>query len=104
MALSRALRDELRKENGMRKKGRHSEDEIDINDNRKRQRYAEGGEVNDDRWMEKAFNPAKKGALHRELGIPEDRKISTSRLEEASHSDSGLERKRANLALRARDR
>lgn len=46
MASSRALRDVLRKENGMRKKGTHSKDEVDINDNRSRQRYATGGEVN----------------------------------------------------------
>lgn len=45
MALSRALRDIVRKENGMRKKGTHSKDEVDINDNHGRQRYATGGEV-----------------------------------------------------------
>jgi hypothetical protein len=36
MALSRALRDHLRKENGMRKKTPHSEDTVDINQGRKR--------------------------------------------------------------------
>jgi hypothetical protein len=102
MALSRALRDVLRKENGLRKKGMHSEDEVDINDNRRRQRYAKGGEVKNDHWMQEASEHSKKGALHRELDIPEDRKISTRRLEEATHSDSDLERKRANLALRYR--
>lgn len=100
MALSRALRDVLRKENGLRKKAMYSEDEVDINRNSKRQHHAHGEMVEDDHWMQDV--KPKKGALHRELHIPEGRKIPTRRLEEATHSDSGLERKRANLALRYR--
>ena len=49
MASSRALRDVLRKENGMRKKGSHSEDDIDINRNSKRQHHAHGDMVEDER-------------------------------------------------------
>lgn len=59
---------------------------------------AEGGEV--DKWMQDVH--PKKGALHREMHIPQDEKIPTSRLKEATHAQSPLERKRANLALRYR--
>ena len=40
----------------------------------------------------------KKGALHRELGVPEGKKIPERKLEKAAHSDDALLRKRANLA------
>ena len=60
MALSRALRDMIRKENGIRKKGIHSEDEIDITDGRKRQRYARGGEIKNEKWMHEDVEPFKR--------------------------------------------
>ncbi len=40
----------------------------------------------------------KKGALHRELHIPEGQKIPAKTLEKATHSGNPLLRKRANLA------
>ena len=53
------------------------------------QGYARGGKI----------GPIKKGALHKEMGIPQGQKIGKARLEEAKHSSSPTERKRANFAL-----
>ena len=39
-----------------------------------------------------------KGALHRELGVPEGKKIPGKKLRAAEHSKNPTERKRANLA------
>jgi hypothetical protein len=39
-----------------------------------------------------------KGALHRELGVPEDKKIPAKKLAGALHSKNPTERKRAQLA------
>jgi hypothetical protein len=39
-----------------------------------------------------------KGALHRELGVPEGEKIPAKKLKKAEHSKSPTERKRAALA------
>lgn len=47
-------------------------------------------------WIQKAG--LKKGALHEELGVPTEKKISEPKLEAASHSDDSLLRKRAALA------
>lgn len=58
----------------------------------------DGGSVN--MWMQDVH--PKKGALHKALGIPSDKKIPTGLLEEETHSKSPLMRKRANLALRYR--
>jgi hypothetical protein len=52
------------------------------------------------KWMQKVH--PEKGALHRELGIPEGQKIPTSTLEKDAHSSNKLLAKRANLALRYR--
>lgn len=41
----------------------------------------------------------KKGALHKELHIPQGEKIGKSRLEELKHSTNPKLRKRANFAL-----
>lgn len=38
------------------------------------------------------------GALHKELGVPEGKKIPASKLEKAEHSKNPTERKRASLA------
>ena len=40
-----------------------------------------------------------KGALHKELHVPEGTKIPHGRIVKASHSDNPLLAKRANLAL-----
>lgn len=63
--------------------------------------HAEGGSTGD-HWMQKASNPNTKGALHKQMHIPQGQKISTGALEKATHAKSPLERKRANLALRYR--
>lgn len=41
---------------------------------------------------------ANKGALHRELGVPEGQTIPAKKLAAAKHSTNPTERKRANLA------
>ena len=38
------------------------------------------------------------GALHKELGVPEGKKIPAKKLQKAEHSSNPVERKRANLA------
>jgi hypothetical protein len=48
-------------------------------------------------WMQDA--KIKKGALHKSLGVPQDKKIPAAKLEKAAHSKSPLLRKRANLAM-----
>lgn len=40
-----------------------------------------------------------KGALHRQLGVPEGQKIPDAQLQAALHSKDPKERKRAQLAL-----
>ena len=39
-----------------------------------------------------------KGALHRELGVPQGEKIPEKKLNKAAHSDNPRMRKQANLA------
>jgi len=48
------------------------------------------------KWIADAVR--NKGALHRELGVKEGKKIPASKLKEAENSKNPLERKRANLA------
>lgn len=50
------------------------------------------------KWIKTAIIPAHKGALHRELHVPEGQKIPEAKLEAAKHSDNPTERKRADLA------
>ena len=49
-----------------------------------------------EKWIQKA--KIKKGALHRELGVAEGKKIPAKKLKKAEHSKNPLERKRAVLA------
>ena len=49
-----------------------------------------------EKWIQKMH--MKKGALHKELGVPEGKKIPEKKLMKAEHSSNPLERKRANLA------
>ena len=49
-----------------------------------------------EKWIGKM--KMKKGALHRELGVPEDKKIPSKKLERAEHSKNPKEKKRAVLA------
>ena len=49
-----------------------------------------------DNWIEKMH--MKKGALHRELNVPEGKKIPEKKLEKAEKSKNPTERKRAMLA------
>jgi hypothetical protein len=48
------------------------------------------------KWIQGAIKHP--GALHRELGVPEGKKIPAAKLEKAEHSKNPTERKRANLA------
>jgi hypothetical protein len=50
----------------------------------------------DGHWI--ASMNMKKGALHKELGVPAGKKIPAKKLKKAEHSKNPLERKRANLA------
>jgi hypothetical protein len=51
------------------------------------------------KWIQKALSkPGSKGKLHRELGIPEDKKIPAKKLAKAEHSKNPTTRKQANLA------
>ncbi len=63
---------------------------------------AKGGKAEDPHWMEKAFSK-NKGALHRQLGVAEGKKIPAKKLEKAENSKNPLERKRANLAERGKE-
>ena len=47
-------------------------------------------------WMSKM--KLKKGALHKELGVPADKKIPAKKLVKSTHSKNPLEKKRAVLA------
>lgn len=49
-----------------------------------------------DHWIQGAIKH--KGALHKELGVPEGKAIPEKKLEKAAHSKSPLERRRAALA------
>jgi hypothetical protein len=51
-------------------------------------------------WMAKAFNPANKGALHRELGVPQGQTIPMGRLKSAAGAKGKLGA-RARLAITA---
>ena len=48
-------------------------------------------------WIKKAIKPGNKGALHRQLGVPEGEPIPESKLE-AAESAGGTLAKRAHLA------
>lgn len=48
------------------------------------------------KWIQAAH--IKKGALHKELGVPEGKKIPASKLQKAEHSKNPKLRKRAVLA------
>ena len=49
-----------------------------------------------DNWIENMH--MKKGALHRELNVPEGKKIPQKKIEKAENSKNPTERKRAMLA------
>ncbi|CAB4127766.1 hypothetical protein UFOVP98_28 [uncultured Caudovirales phage] len=49
-----------------------------------------------EKWIQKA--KIKKGALHKELGVPEGKKIPAKKLAKAAKSKNPTERKRAVLA------
>jgi hypothetical protein len=66
----------------------------------KSQHKKSGGSI--DGWMQEASKNSKRGALHKALKIPMDKKIPTELLEKKAHSSNKLMKKRANLALRYR--
>ena len=49
-----------------------------------------------------AIGPVKKGALHKELGVKEGKRLTSKELSKAKHSESPLERKRATFAINAK--
>jgi hypothetical protein len=48
------------------------------------------------KWIQKMH--MKKGALHKELGVPEGKKIPKKKIEKAAHSKNKTLARRANLA------
>jgi len=52
-----------------------------------------------DKSLSKAAKTVKKGALHKQEGIPQDKKIGTAKLKSLKKSGTPLEKKRANFAL-----
>lgn len=50
------------------------------------------------KWIQKAINPAHRGALHRELHVPEGEKIPAGKIAKAAHSSNPTLAKRARLA------
>lgn len=54
------------------------------------------------KWIKGAFRRHKRGALHRQLGIPANRRIPLSVLRRAARSRKLLLRRRAQLALTLR--
>lgn len=50
-----------------------------------------------DKWIQGAINPKHKGALHKELGVPEGKKIPAKKLKAAAKKP-GVEGRRARLA------
>lgn len=54
--------------------------------------------MNPKKWIQGAIDPAKKGALHKALGVPADKKIPEKKLEKAEHSKNSTIKKEANLA------
>lgn len=51
-----------------------------------------------EKWIQGAIKPSNRGALHRELKVPEGKKIPEKKLIKAEHSKNPKLRKRANLA------
>ena len=56
-------------------------------------------EKSDEKWMQKAF-AKKKGSLHRDLGVPEDKDIPVSKMADALRK-GGKEEKKARAAVNA---
>lgn len=51
-----------------------------------------------EKWIQKALPKSSKGKLHKELGVPEDKKIPAKKLNKAAKSNNPTLRKRAQLA------
>lgn len=52
----------------------------------------------ENKWIKNAINPDNKGALHKRLHVAEDKKISISKLDKATHSRNPSTKKMAVLA------
>ncbi len=50
------------------------------------------------KWIQKAIPKSRRGALHRELGVPEGKKIPAKKMAAAAKSKSPKIRKQVNLA------
>lgn len=55
----------------------------------------------EEKWIQKAINPKKKGQLHKDLGVPEDETIPVTKLKKAA-KEKGKVGKRARMALNLR--
>lgn len=59
--------------------------------------FKEGGMATGEKWIQKAIKPQNKGALHKQLGVPEGTKIPAKKLSAAAEKGGTLGR-RARLA------
>ena len=48
------------------------------------------------------IKPSHKGLLHKDLGVPQGKKLSIAQMQKAASSGSPAERKRAQFAINAR--
>jgi len=55
----------------------------------------------EEKWIQKAINPKKKGQLHKDLNVPQDETIPVSKLKKAA-KEKGKVGKRARMALNLR--
>ncbi len=56
----------------------------------------------EEKWMQGAFRPSRKGLLHKQLGVPEDENIPKEKMNAAVKGKFGeLARKRAQAAKNA---
>jgi hypothetical protein len=51
-----------------------------------------------DKWIQKAIPKSHEGLLHKELGVPEGKKIPAAKIKKAEHSKNPKTAKRARLA------
>jgi hypothetical protein len=64
-------------------------------------RYRQRKKARRRRWIQKAVNPRHKGLLHRELGVPQGRKIPMAKLRRALKMGGKIAR-RAQFAINMR--
>jgi hypothetical protein len=54
--------------------------------------------ANDKKWIQKALSGTSRGALHKQLGVPEGKKIPAKKMAKAAKSSNATVRKEVGLA------